>query len=123
MIGQFNKSFVVARLKSDLFILDQHACDERRGLEQYTKTLKLDCQMLLQPLMAEVSWFQAGLIVKYDHIFESNGMKLQLSKQFFSANMQPESLIKVRIVAMPQSTGMQFVLSDFYDLMQGLTNY
>ena len=79
--------------------------------------------MLLQPLMAEVSWFQAGLIVKYDHIFESNGMKLQLSKQFFSANMQPESLIKVRIVAMPQSTGMQFVLSDFYDLMQGLTNY
>ena len=43
IVGQFNKSFIVATLGSELFILDQHACDERRGLENFEKTLKIDC--------------------------------------------------------------------------------
>lgn len=55
VIGQFNKSFILASLKSELFILDQHACDERRGLEHFEKILKIDCQTLIKPLRASVS--------------------------------------------------------------------
>ena len=29
VIGQFNLGFVIARHKNDLYILDQHACDEK----------------------------------------------------------------------------------------------
>lgn len=55
IVGQFNKSFIVATLGSELFILDQHACDERRGLEAFEKSLKIDCQTLIKPLSASVS--------------------------------------------------------------------
>lgn len=29
ILGQFNLGFVIAELDDDLFILDQHACDEK----------------------------------------------------------------------------------------------
>ena len=29
IIGQFNLGFIIAELRGDLFILDQHACDEK----------------------------------------------------------------------------------------------
>lgn len=29
IIGQFNLGFIIARLDRDLYILDQHACDEK----------------------------------------------------------------------------------------------
>ena len=29
VIGQFNLGFIIAELRGDLFILDQHACDEK----------------------------------------------------------------------------------------------
>jgi DNA mismatch repair protein PMS2 len=29
VLGQFNLGFIIARLEDDLFILDQHACDEK----------------------------------------------------------------------------------------------
>jgi DNA mismatch repair protein PMS2 len=29
VVGQFNASFIVTELDGDLFVLDQHACDEK----------------------------------------------------------------------------------------------
>ena len=29
VLGQFNMGFIIARLGDDLYILDQHACDEK----------------------------------------------------------------------------------------------
>ena len=29
ILGQFNLGFIIAAYKGDLFILDQHACDEK----------------------------------------------------------------------------------------------
>ncbi len=29
VVGQINVSFIVAELDGDLFVLDQHACDEK----------------------------------------------------------------------------------------------
>lgn len=48
IIGQFNMGFIIGTLngtaRGDLFILDQHACDERKNLEKYQKMLKIDTQ-------------------------------------------------------------------------------
>ena len=60
VIGQFNLSFIICTLNStatgDLFILDQHACDERKNLEKFTKSLKLETQVLLMPMPCDVSF-------------------------------------------------------------------
>ena len=59
IIGQFNLSFIVATLegsaRGDLFILDQHAIDERNNLEKFNKTIKIDTQFLMKPILSEVS--------------------------------------------------------------------
>lgn len=35
IVGQFNLGFIITELRGDLFILDQHACDEKY---RYTHT-------------------------------------------------------------------------------------
>jgi DNA mismatch repair protein PMS2 len=48
VIGQFNLGFIIARLGSDLFILDQHACDEKYTFETLQRTTKIHEQPLIQ---------------------------------------------------------------------------
>ena len=104
LIGQFNRGFIIGVLDGSLlFILDQHACDERRNLEHYEKTLKVECQQLIKPLISCVSKHQASLILKYDNIFEQNGMRVQLAKA--ALDNPQKHMVPVRIVAMPQSEG------------------
>ena len=38
VIGQFNKGFIIGKYKDDLFILDQHACDEKYNYETLQET-------------------------------------------------------------------------------------
>ena len=47
VLGQFNLGFIIARLEDDLFILDQHACDEKYNFE----TLQAKTQLMMQPLI------------------------------------------------------------------------
>lgn len=35
ILGQFNVGFIVAELRGDLYILDQHACDEKYRCDIY----------------------------------------------------------------------------------------
>lgn len=49
VLGQFNLGFIIARLGRDLFIIDQHASDEKANFERLQAALKLNCQPLLHP--------------------------------------------------------------------------
>lgn len=49
ILGQFNLGFIIARLGRDLFIIDQHASDEKANFERLQAALKLNCQPLLHP--------------------------------------------------------------------------
>lgn len=40
ILGQFNLGFIIAELRGDLFILDQHACDEKH---RFAFILLVDC--------------------------------------------------------------------------------
>jgi DNA mismatch repair protein PMS2 len=63
IVGQFNRGFIIARLKGkkragdendemvavdDLFIIDQHAADEKYNFETLQETTKIESQKLLQ---------------------------------------------------------------------------
>lgn len=48
IIGQFNKGFIIARLDSDIFIIDQHATDEKYNFETLQKTTVLQNQQLVK---------------------------------------------------------------------------
>jgi hypothetical protein len=47
VLGQFNLGFIIAALGGDLFILDQHACDEKVQFEYLQKSTTIHEQRLL----------------------------------------------------------------------------
>ena len=49
VVGQFNKGFIVARLGRDLFIVDQHASDEKFNFERLQGSTVLNRQPLVCP--------------------------------------------------------------------------
>ena len=48
VVGQFNNSFIICRLRDDLYILDQHACNEKYNYEQLMNDTKINGQRLIQ---------------------------------------------------------------------------
>lgn len=47
IIGQFNLGFIITKLKSDLFIVDQHATDEKYNFEMLQQHTALKGQRLI----------------------------------------------------------------------------
>ena len=64
VIGQFNLGFIVARLCNDLFILDQHACDEKYNFERLQHETVLNRQPLLVPQPLDLSPSEA-IVLRY----------------------------------------------------------
>jgi DNA mismatch repair ATPase MutL len=79
VIGQFNLGFIVVMSPDNsLWILDQHACDERYQFETLQKqTTKFFEQPLIAPLPLELSYLEEACIVDNTKIFEQNGFRLQ----------------------------------------------
>jgi DNA mismatch repair protein PMS2 len=55
IIGQFNCGFILATYGSDLFIIDQHAADEKYIYESLARALRPRTQSMLQPLSIPAS--------------------------------------------------------------------
>lgn len=47
IIGQFNLGFIITKIKSDLFIIDQHATDEKYNFEMLQQNTVLKGQRLI----------------------------------------------------------------------------
>jgi DNA mismatch repair ATPase MutL len=48
IVGQFNKGFIVATHGPDVFIVDQHASDEKWNFERLQRGTKMNSQMLIR---------------------------------------------------------------------------
>jgi len=79
-IGQFNLGFIVARSKDNhLWILDQHACDEKYNFEKLLKDTVIHEQKLLKPMPLELSPAEETCVLDNMSIFEKNGFRFQYS--------------------------------------------
>ena len=54
VLGQFNRGFIIAKLRDDLFIIDQHACDEKHNFETMQANTKLHTQRMVNSMPLEV---------------------------------------------------------------------
>lgn len=57
IIGQFNLGFIIVKLDEDLFIVDQHATDEKYNFETLQKTTVLQHQPLVVPQVGYTTSF------------------------------------------------------------------
>ena len=109
IIGQFNKGFIVARLADDLFILDQHACDEKYRYETLQTTTTMHEQKLIRPLPVELTASEEMVVIDHIDVFRRNGFHFAVDKT------KPPTK-KLRITALPFSKNTQFGVDDVLEL-------
>ncbi|KAK1354179.1 DNA mismatch repair protein PMS2 [Heracleum sosnowskyi] len=76
VIGQFNLGFILGKLEKDLFIVDQHAADEKYNYERLSLSTILNQQPLLRPMSLELSPEEVVLTMHMDTI-RKNGFVLE----------------------------------------------
>jgi DNA mismatch repair protein PMS2 len=73
IIGQFNKGFIITKLDNELFIIDQHAADEKRTYEELYNNIKIEKQPLICPQKVEM----LSISEKYN-LFENKNLFFKL---------------------------------------------
>jgi DNA mismatch repair protein PMS2 len=81
IIGQFNMGFILAHTPDyHLWILDQHACDEKYNFERLCVETKIHEQRLMAPLSIELSPTEETCVMDNMEIFEKNGFRFQIDE-------------------------------------------
>ncbi|KAA3670583.1 uncharacterized protein DEA37_0001937, partial [Paragonimus westermani] len=80
VVGQFNLGFIIARHRDDLFIIDQHASDEKFRFEQLCDTYQFTCQPLVTPQALELSVEQEQLLLNNLDVFAKNGFAFRVNE-------------------------------------------
>lgn len=78
IIGQFNLGFIIAKLKNDLFIIDQHAIDERFNFEKLLQNPPISYQNLVCPLNLKLSAINEMIIIDHIDIFKQFGFGIKI---------------------------------------------
>ncbi|XP_045830997.1 DNA mismatch repair protein PMS1 [Trifolium pratense] len=77
VIGQFNLGFIIGKLDQDLFIVDQHAADEKYNFECLSQSTILNQQPLLRPIRLELSPEEEIVASIHMDIIRKNGFALE----------------------------------------------
>jgi len=119
VIGQFNLGFIIAALRSSstgslqLFIVDQHASDEKFRFEALNRESKIDRQPLVNPHQLQLSPAQEQLAEAHLEVFRLNGFEL------LSDETKPPGR-RLRVATLPTCQGLVFNERDIQDLLYKL---
>lgn len=86
IIGQFNLGFIITRLQDDLFIIDQHATDEKFRFEKLSNETRLKTQKLIIPRTLNLSALNETILIEHQHMFDDNGFTFRINEQGISIN-------------------------------------
>ena len=119
ILGQFNKGFMICSLNNDadLFILDQHASDEKFNFEVMSKTTILHCQDLMHPIKVTLSVTDALAVNLHREVFRYNGFKV-ISATEANPDDPQANPNEFHIKSLPYSKNTVFTVDDFNELVQ-----
>ena len=101
VIGQFNKGFIVAGLGAELFLIDQHASDEKYNFERLKAAYQITPQPLVQARPLCIPAGDALLLREYVHVFTQNGFRFRFLE---GEDVDPNQRILVTAVPMSYNT-------------------
>ncbi|KJA16757.1 hypothetical protein HYPSUDRAFT_147301 [Hypholoma sublateritium FD-334 SS-4] len=123
VIGQFNLGFIIVRRgikktrkgsdnSDDLFIVDQHAADEKYNFETLQATTKIESQKLFRPRPLELTASDEMLAKENIDILKQNG---------FEIDVDPEDAIsegsRLMLTAQPVSKSTTFDMKDLEEVI------
>ncbi|NXP47114.1 PMS2 endonuclease, partial [Heliornis fulica] len=110
IIGQFNLGFIIAKLKSDLFIIDQHATDEKYNFEMLQQHTVLQGQKLIVPQNLNLTAVNETVLIENLEIFRKNGFD-------FVINENAPVTQRVELISLPTSKNWTFGPQDIDELI------
>ncbi|XP_025204221.1 mismatch repair endonuclease PMS2 [Melanaphis sacchari] len=110
IIGQFNLGFIITKLDADLFIVDQHATDEKYNFETLQNTTKITSQKLVVPQQLELTAVNEMVLMENINVFQMNGFDFQ-----FQQDAEPTK--KVKLTMIPMSNNWSFGKEDVDELL------
>ncbi|XP_054090702.1 mismatch repair endonuclease PMS2 isoform X1 [Zeugodacus cucurbitae] len=110
ILGQFNLGFIIVKLDTDLFIIDQHATDEKYNFEMLQRTTVMQSQPLAVPQPLELTAANEMLLLDHLSVFEKNGFKFEINE-----NATPTK--RVKLLCKPSSQRWEFGKEDIDELL------
>ncbi|KAH9961814.1 hypothetical protein BC827DRAFT_1202133 [Russula dissimulans] len=118
VVGQFNKGFIVARLcktggdgaTDDLFIVDQHAADEKYNFETLQVTTRLESQRLFTPRVLELTAADELVALENLGVLQQNGFEVGQDDD------QPAGR-RLKLLAQPVSKKTEFDVQDLEEIL------
>ncbi|KAH4963924.1 hypothetical protein HBI78_121010 [Parastagonospora nodorum] len=119
IIGQFNLGFIIAvrpptttSPTSDLFIIDQHASDEKYNFERLSATTTLVSQRLVHPHPLELTAVEEEIILANEHALTANGFVVEMD----TAD-DIDSGHRAKLISLPMSKEVTFTPTDLEELL------
>ncbi|KAF3041944.1 hypothetical protein E8E12_008387 [Didymella heteroderae] len=116
IIGQFNLGFIIAvrpptttSPTSDLFIIDQHASDEKYNFERLSATTVLVSQRLVHPHPLELTAVEEEIILANEHSLTANGFVVEMDTS--------DEERRARLTSLPMSKEVTFTPTDLEELL------
>ena len=108
--GEGGEPVEAALDRADLFIIDQHAADEKCRFESLQASTKIHTQRLLAPLPLHLTAADELLVIEHMHVFHANG---------FDITVEPSAppTQRLHLVALPFSQHTVFGPSDVHELV------
>lgn len=133
IIGQFNLGFILAIRPAEvnledvdergdkddeLFIIDQHATDEKYNFERLQANTVVQSQRLVQPKLLELTALEEEVIRENLEALEANGFIVKMDE----SGEQPVGS-RCHLLSLPLSRETTFSLADLEELISILTDY
>ncbi|RKF72142.1 putative dna mismatch repair protein [Golovinomyces cichoracearum] len=132
IIGQFNLGFIIVSRSSDtskstyidsrdhddLFIIDQHASDEKYNFERLQATTILQSQKLVVPKTLHLTALEEEIIMEHMPILQSNGFIISVDQ----SGHRPVGN-RCELTSLPLSRETTFSLSDLRELLNLLADH
>jgi DNA mismatch repair ATPase MutL len=101
IIGQFNHGFIIVQLGNHLFIVDQHASDEKYTFETLQATTKFKPQPLIRPKLIHLPIHDEIIAIDQKEHLEANGFNFIIDNNSSSGN-------RISLTSFPVSKGIIF---------------
>ncbi|KAM4624603.1 mismatch repair endonuclease PMS2 [Polymixia lowei] len=110
IIGQFNLGFIITKLNSDIFMIDQHATDEKYNFEMLQQHTALQGQRLIAPQNLHLTAVSENVLMENVEIFRKNGFD-------FLIDEDAQVMERVKLVSLPTSKNWTFGPADIEELI------
>ncbi len=127
VVGQFNLGFILAVRPGtagdegdQLFIVDQHAADEKYNYERLQRTVTLQNQRLVRPKPLDLTAIEEEVIVNNIDALKANGFEIEVTSDMVEEEGAGR---QCRLITLPISGEKTFDLSDLEELLHLLSEH